>query len=582
MRNSYHTFPVFILFLCFIPLQAIASSTMDRGSKGYWLSRYGEIRPESYPLSRRAHDIFRKVLKASDRRKGVEPEFIIINYGGRPWAQSLVDGTVVLTKDALDFCYRDVDLDTGDSRLAFVIGHELAHQFNGDFWHYLFFQAAEAEGMEKSKAFDEIKDIVKDSENFMVKELQADQYGIIYASMAGYDVDAVVSEDKNFFTEWAKTIDPSGALKGTTSHPSPEQRALAIVTKLKDVTRHLSIFRAGVISYYIGAYKESIAMMEEFARFYPSKEVYNNLGTAYLSIAYENYKLWKGDEAMPFKISFSIDPHTAVESIEIGEAEPIKREIYFTRYTSAIEKAGEYLRRASESGYDYALSRSNLGCVYILEGRFHEAIAILDEAAALKPDDKAILNNRGIAYYYLAERLKAPHLKERAKADFKKASSIDREFSMASYNLSIMGNGSGREAITSIDTAANTIKGEGPKKIEFNLDVKVGEPLPADIKKTVKKGYLYNVAVDGKLNLTILDLPERYLTIVERNGLVWIVIARDSVTLKKANEIEKKGLTPDKKFTYGDTDVWLFPSRGWGVEFRSGRALKGFRYSAGF
>src|SRR3990170_2104256 len=156
MRINYMTLPIFIIFLC-MPLQAIASSAMDRGSKGYWLSKYGEIRPQSYPLSRRAHDIFRKVLKASDRRKGVEPEFIIINYSGRPWAQSLVDGTIILTKDALDFCYRDVVLDTGDSRLAFVIGHELAHQFNGDFWHYLFFQAAEAEGMEKSKAFDEIK-----------------------------------------------------------------------------------------------------------------------------------------------------------------------------------------------------------------------------------------------------------------------------------------------------------------------------------------------------------------------------------------------------------------------------------------
>ena len=573
--------PFILLFTIFLllPLKAVALLSDDKGSRGYWLARYGEIRPESNPLSRRAHDVFRKVLKASDRRKGIDPELIIINYSGSPWAQSLVDGTIILTKNALEFSYRDGDLDAGDSRLAFVIGHELAHQFNGDFWHYLFFQATEAVGMEKTKAFYEIRDIVKSSENLLVKELQADQYGVIYASVAGYDVDSVVSRDKNLFEEWARAIDPSGFFKGTTKHPSPEQRAVAVIARLRDVSRRLSVFRAGVVSYYIGLYEESITMMEEFARLYPSKEVYNNIGTAYLSLAYKNYKNWKGNEAIPFRLSFGIDPYTHAESIEIGKIDPMKRELFFTRYITAIDKAEEYLRRAAESGYDYALSRNNLGCAYILQGRFHEAVAILDEALALKPDDKEMLNNRGVAYHYLAERLNAPQLKERAEVDFNKALSIDKDFSVASYNLAIIDKGTGidgtilsRETIDARTTVVDLKRGWLP------YGLRVGEPVPMDIKKAVKKGYFHKVTVDDKINMNILDLPERGLTIVERNGVVGIVILRNQVALKKVDSEIKKGWMPDKRLNYRDREIWLFPSQGIGIEFLGKKAVMGFIY----
>lgn len=125
--------PFILLFMIFLfgPLKTVALSSDEKGSRGYWLARYGEIRPESNPLSRRSHDVFRKLLKALDRRKGIDPELIIINYSGSPLAQSLVDGTIILTKNALEFSYRDGDLDAGDSRLAFVVGHELTHLFSG-------------------------------------------------------------------------------------------------------------------------------------------------------------------------------------------------------------------------------------------------------------------------------------------------------------------------------------------------------------------------------------------------------------------------------------------------------------------
>lgn len=567
---------IILLLLFLAPLHSPAISSDDKGSRGYWLSRHGEIRPEANPFSRRAHDVFRRVLKASDRRKGVDPEFIIINYSGRPWAQSIADGTIILTKNAVDFCYRGVDAETGDSRLAFVIGHELAHQFNGDFWHYLFFQAAEASGIEKSKAFNELRTIVKDSENFMVKEIQADQYGVIYASIAGYDMEHVISEDNNIFYEWEKAMDPSGFFQSSSSHPSPEQRSLAVTAKLKEVVSQLALFRTGVVAYYTGMYDESIAMMEEFARHYPSKEVYGNIGTAYLSVAYENYRLWKGVEAIPFKLSFGIDPLTSAESIEIGASEIVIKDTYFAKYSAAIDKADEYLRRASESGYDYALARNNLGCAYILEGRFHEAVAILDEASAFKPDDREILNNRGIANHYLAERLKVPQLEERAKADFKKALAVDGTFSAAFYNLALLeGTGGGRsEADVSTRVVINP-----EQVIKSDFGIGVGKPLPIGIKRAVKKEYFNKISVDGKVTLHIYDLPN--VIVLERNGIVTIVISKKNIVSRMIVKFHEKG-AHEKKFTYEDTEVWLYPSQGFGIEFRGNKIATEFEYAAGF
>lgn len=561
-------------FIFILAASSSGASSPDRGSKAFWLTRHGEIRPEASALSRRAHDVFRRVLKASDRRQGVEPEFLIINYSGKPWAQSLADGTVILTRNAIDFCYKDVDSETGDARIAFVIGHELAHQFNGDFWHYQFFQAAQDGASEKSKAFDEIRTIVKDSENFLVKELQADQYGVIYASIAGYDIDAVVSEDTNLFKEWARATD-APVFTGSASHPSPDQRAAAVTARLRDVIRHLTLFRAGVAAYYAGMNKESIAMMEEFARYYPSKEVYNNIGAAYLSIAYDNYKLWKGNEALPFMLSFGIDASTKAESIEIANQESPKNDIYFARYSSAIDKAEEYLKRASESGYDYTLSRNNLGCAYILAGRFHEAVAILDEALAFKPNDSEILSNRGIAYYYLADRLKTPQLKENAQADFKKALTIRKNFTAASVNLAIA-EGAGGDMYS--DAGALAFDGDDAELLLPPAPVAVGKPVPASIKNAVRKGYAHTVSIDGKNIINIFDLPDRGLTIVERNGLASLVISRNSAFLKKANVLRKKGLRPERMSDYGDTELWLLPSQGYGIEFRDRGAAIAFYF----
>ena len=80
----------------------------------------------------------------------------------------------------------------GDDRLAFVLGHEIAHQLKDDFWRLKFFQAldtAKAQQPRQRQRFKEVEAFFRSpQEERPAQELRADEHGIIYAVMAGFNV----------------------------------------------------------------------------------------------------------------------------------------------------------------------------------------------------------------------------------------------------------------------------------------------------------------------------------------------------------------------------------------------------------
>jgi len=48
---------------------------------------------------------------------------------------ALKDGTILLSQKGMEICYQAEDKNIGDARVAFVLGHEMAHLGNDDFWH---------------------------------------------------------------------------------------------------------------------------------------------------------------------------------------------------------------------------------------------------------------------------------------------------------------------------------------------------------------------------------------------------------------------------------------------------------------
>lgn len=220
-------------------IATISSSAFaeDRGRKEFWVNKYGIAKEDRF--SSRAHAVFARVLAAADRRAGIEPALYIVNYDKTPWAQALADGSIILSRNGLEFCYSNQGPGDGDSRMAFVIGHELAHQFNGDFWHYRFLRTAEDSG-DNIRAFQDIKELAKSSDMLLAKELQADQYGIIFSTLAGYDSDKIIAGNRNFFLEWAEKENPSGRVTESLRSLSGK-RAKAVSMRLGEVGA-LSLF----------------------------------------------------------------------------------------------------------------------------------------------------------------------------------------------------------------------------------------------------------------------------------------------------------------------------------------------------
>jgi tetratricopeptide (TPR) repeat protein len=302
----------------------------------------------------------------------------------------------------------------GDDRLAFVLAHELAHQLKDDFWHMKFFQAIEAskvQGVQYQKVLEEVREIASTTEQVLAKELQADEQGIVYASLAGFNTNAIVSQDdsSNFFAEWIRALDPSrfSDVQRNPSHPTPEQRAEAVRARLRQILDKTEVFHVGLRFYQAGHYPRAILAFEHFLQFFPGREVYHNLAASHHQLALQYYGLGKSDaQVLPFKLSLAVDPVTRARIIALrsrGHAGQSKSPAEL--FHEHLDKAIEFYKTAIALDPSYILSYNNLGCALLLKEDIYKAIATLQDTLKIVPDSPEALNNLGVAFFY-AENLR--------------------------------------------------------------------------------------------------------------------------------------------------------------------------------
>ncbi len=399
----------------------------------YWQKNFDELRPEDDARAKKAHEIFARVLSAAGKRPGVTPRLFIVKSEAAyiPLAIAIPDGGVIISKKVLDICYKDPKY--GDDRLAFILGHEIAHQLKDDFWHMKFFQAVEiSQGKDAGGAavLNEVKTIAGSTENVLAKELQADEHGIIYASLAGFNTASIVTEDNkvNFFEYVARSMDP-GNIKGMKkdgSHPAPAQRAETVKARLRQVLDKVEVFNLGVLFYESEDYRRALVAFEEFLRYFPSREVYHNVAACHHQLALKYYRAWKGDkDPLPFQLSISIDPVTLASRITLRGGSSAGPEALFKNH---LAKAIENYEKAISLDPSYFLSYNNLGCAYALKGEAYKAIATLKDALKVDPGNKEALNNLGVAFF-IAEN------PQKAKENLLAAQKDDPGYDAPPFNL---------------------------------------------------------------------------------------------------------------------------------------------------
>jgi tetratricopeptide (TPR) repeat protein len=400
----------------------------------YWRTHYEELLPDEDFRAQRAYEIFERIVDVAGGRPGVVPRLYVTKTDTCQISLpiSLPDGSVVLSKDVLDICYADPVL--GDDRLAFVLGHEIAHQLKDDFWHLRFFQALRASG-DPDLAGKILRSVIGADEEEMrekviAKELQADEYGIVYASIAGFNTSAIVSEDPevDFFEEWARVQDPSrieGVTAVASSHPPPKQRASYLRAHLRTILNRVDYFTLGLMLYQAGDYARSAMAFEDFLRSYPSREVYHNLACCHHQLALRHYRNWKGEETdRCFQLSLAADPVTQARKVQMrtGSRDP---EDLFTKH---IAQAIEFYRTAISRDPSYILSYNNLGAAFILTGEYYNAIATLLDGLKEAPQFTRALNNLGVAYFHVGKT-------NEARDALCKAHSLEPNYGAPLFNL---------------------------------------------------------------------------------------------------------------------------------------------------
>ncbi len=168
----------------------------------FYINKYGGRADPENALIRRVHQVFKKVRSVADKNHKRPPRLAIVkgfNTPDDPFAISLAKGGIVISQQTINLIYKNVSRAHGDTRAAFVLGHELAHLAEDDPWHREFLGVAKESPL--------LPELVKNyrEQNGKQKEIKADDSGFLYAAMAGYPVDKLIAEgeqQQNFFVYW--------------------------------------------------------------------------------------------------------------------------------------------------------------------------------------------------------------------------------------------------------------------------------------------------------------------------------------------------------------------------------------------
>jgi tetratricopeptide (TPR) repeat protein len=379
----------------------------NKDYSGWWIYNYDDYtqtKGKNDPRVRRAAAVFERLTNAADKAEARLPHLFIINHRKGPYALAVPDGGIIINPRTLDICYTGASGAEGDARLAFILGHELAHLANRDFIHREAFQALQQYGEKSVRdrliGYFELPDPEK-AKVHRERELLADRNGALYAAMAGYDINGLSAKGDNFLKHWARQTGIDYFYDRDPLHPSFQEREQFIHSQLSAVAGQVELFRAGVLLFQIGSFHDSEAAFREFAKAYPAREVLNNIGACYLGLALRHLYLKYSHDYHRFRLSTAIDYATSAETLySRGEGDYLKDKD-IVRY---ISKAEAYFRRAADQDQRDRACRINLTAALILKRAYAEAQAVCNNVLAAAPRDIGAMNNKAVAFYYYGKQ----------------------------------------------------------------------------------------------------------------------------------------------------------------------------------
>jgi len=398
----------------------------------FWRNNYTELLEDKDPHVIKARQIFNRVLKAAGNRYGVIPRLHVIeeNPLNVVLPVSIPDGWIIISKKVLEMSYREPE--QGDDRLAFVLAHEIAHLLDDDFWHINFFSALallKTQDTVKPKVLNELKGIFDQTAKIQAKELRADERGILYAAMAGFNPNAIVKngEVDSFFHQWQKMLNLSQLTRhdGNETHPSSLQRSAAVLARLQKVADEAGLFKLGLIFYQSGNFELASRAFGEFLRYFPSREVYHNLAASHHQLALLHYAEHNDDKhLLPFRLPITADPYSRA-AYGVSRAAINDQQLLFKQH---ISKAIIHYEASIQQDAHYTIAYLNLAGAYIVNNEPYKAIATLQDVHKKQTNNAMLMNVLGVGFYQAGNVKKAIQL-------LRLATAADPNYDAPYYNL---------------------------------------------------------------------------------------------------------------------------------------------------
>lgn len=324
-----------------------------------------------------AQKIFDNLVNAYSSNKGSPSLKIIPKSSSGSIAQYLTYPfpTVQIDEAVVDICM-GFGKDSADA-LAIILSHELAHYYNDHSWcsDYAF-------ALRNSQLGNTLRNISKESK--IEKESIADSYGLFYSSLAGYKPFDVF----NLLLD--KIYKQYKLPENVPGYPSKKERKEINRVQKEKIEKLVPVFEAGVILIYAGKYEEAISCFNYLNKYFPSRENYNNLGTAKLLMALQ----LKPQQAIEFIYPVEIDPVSRLSSN--GTRSNGKDEQ--NQMNNLLQSAKRDFEKAISLDPGYAKAYINLACVYDLLGNYDAAIGRIKDMPANINETVSALEIKAIAY----------------------------------------------------------------------------------------------------------------------------------------------------------------------------------------
>lgn len=338
-----------------------------------------------------AQEIFQQLLRTwNHKHRFIPPKLYVVESDAGPWAASLADGDILLSKAALKLAGAKQSEYKRDY-LAFILAHELAHQQNDDMWHLKFFRLAGSQTPETRKlmlsGLSIDKDTIVDLEN---REAKADEDAIVLMSMVGFDPHNILG-DNNFFTHWAENIWNATCYKSEissakTACDQAKARTHRTRAKLQSISDKSLLFDLGVQAFVEADYAQARNLFSLFEREYSSYSVLDNIGLTYIAEILSLKSKVQNSVKLPQTIQFYYPIMLDISAFDTRWRNSLKRSVakrnlQESNYKSIIlentEKAIPLFERAIKINPNYEAAYIHLSISYLLQNNTYMARGIL-------------------------------------------------------------------------------------------------------------------------------------------------------------------------------------------------------------